>query len=148
MPARPLEVEITALLAAMNAEGRYPMSLVCTDQGLLIAAAGEPLRSEIVAGITCLFEDIVTRAARDLELDRVDEISVSDAAVGHLVVRPLAWSERQVRLFLVVQVPRAQTWRRNTNRLARKLLAILRPWLAPVEEETSTCETNSRSIPN
>lgn len=134
MPARALEVQITALLAGMNAAGHYPMSLVCTDQGLLVAAAGEPLRSEIVAGLTCLFDDIVARAARDLELLRVDEISVSDTSAGHLVVRPLTCMDGHVRLFLVVQVPRAGTWRRNTNLVARKLLAILRPWLAPTEE--------------
>jgi hypothetical protein len=134
MPARALEAQITALLAGMNALGGYPMSLVCTDQGLLLAAAGEPLRSEIVAALTSLFDDIVVRAGRDLELSAVDEISVSDASKGHLVVRPLTCIQGQVRLFLVVQVPRLATWRRNTNLVARKLLAILRPWLAPTEE--------------
>lgn len=128
-----IEAQITALLAGMNALGGYPMSLVCTDQGLLVASAGEPLRSEIVAGLTSLFDDIVARAVRDLDLRRIDEITLTDAAAGHLVVRPLTDGTSEVRLFLVVQVPRDASWRRNTNLVARKLLAILRPWLAPKE---------------
>ena len=112
MHDRAVESRITGLLADMNAIGGYPMSLVCTSQGLLIAASGEALRSEITAGLTCLFDDIVARAARDLEL-------LHDAA--------------QLRVFLVVQVPRGGTWRRNTNLVVRKLLAILRPWLSSQE---------------
>lgn len=133
MPERAIEARITELLAGMNALGGYPMSLVCTDRGLLVASAGEPLRSEIVAGITSLFDDIVARAVRDLELRRVDELTLTDAAAGHLVVRPLTGEAGQTRLFLVVQVPRDASWRRNTNLAARRLLAILRPWLAPKE---------------
>jgi hypothetical protein len=49
------------------------------------------------------------------------------------VVRPLD-PEARPRLFLVVQVPRDRTWRRNTATVARKLLALLRPLLGPQEE--------------
>ena len=117
----------------MNAIGGYPMSLVCTSQGLLIAASGEALRSEITAGLTSLFDDIVARAARDLELLHVDELTLSDSSAGYTIVRPLMHDAAQLRLFLVVQVPRGGTWRRNTNLVIRKLLAILRRWLRPQE---------------
>jgi len=131
MPA--IESRLTGLLADMNALGGYPMSLVCTDQGLLLASAGEPLRSEVTAGFTSLFDDIVARAARDLELLNVDELTLSDAAAGLTVIRPLAHPGGTVRLFLVVQVPRGGSWRRNTNLVVRKLLAILRPLLSSRE---------------
>lgn len=127
------EREITELLAGMNALGGYPMSLVCTDQGLLVASSGQTLRSEITAGLTSLCDDIIARAARDLDLLQVDELTVSDAAVGRLVVRPIPQEPGQVRLFLVVQVPRDGSWRRNTNLVARRLQTILRPWLSSKE---------------
>ncbi len=133
MHDRAVESRLTGLLADMNAIGGYPMSLVCTSQGLLIAASGEALRSEITAGLTSLFDDIVARAARDLELLHVDELTLSDSSAGYTIVRPLMHDAAQLRLFLVVQVPRGGTWRRNTNLVVRKLLAILRPWLSSQE---------------
>lgn len=127
-PARDLEARLTELLASMNARGGYPMSLVCTDRGLLLASAGEALRSEVIAGLTSLFEDIVVRAVRDLSLSQIDELTLHDRAAGRLVVIPLM-AESQVRLFLVLQVPHDRSWRRNTRFVARRLLALLRPWL-------------------
>lgn len=133
MSSRAIDAEVTALLAGLNARGGYPMSLVCTDRGLLLAFAGEVLRSEVLAGLTSLFDDILARAARDLGLSRIEELSLWDCTTGRVVVRPLA-CEGHVRLFLVVQVPPDRSWRRNTNQVARKLLSILRPWLSPRED--------------
>jgi len=130
-----VDAQVTASLRAMNAAGGYPMSLVCTDRGLLIASAGEIVRSEVIAGLTSLFDDIAVRAARDLGLADIDELSLSDTCVGRLVVRPMARNYNP-RLFLVVQVPRHRAWRKNTNRAARSLLSILGPLLtttAPTE---------------
>lgn len=129
MAADGLEAQVNAILRAMNARGGYPLALVCTDRGLLVAAAGEPVRSETLAGFTSLFDDIVDRAARDLGLADIDEITLSDARAGRFVVRPLS-RDSEPRLFLVVQVPRDRTWRRNTAAAARDLLTRLRPLLA------------------
>lgn len=129
-----VEAEVTALLAGMNAMGGYQLSLVCTDQGLLVASAGETLRSEVAAGLTSLFDDIVVRAVRDLGVADVDELTLSDAKVGRFVVRPLHTEGSDRRLFLVVQVPRDASWRRNTNIVARKLVKILKPLLEGAEE--------------
>jgi hypothetical protein len=129
MPSLGVEARVTASLRAMNAAGGYPMSLVCTDRGLLIASAGELVRSEVIAGLTSLFDDIAVRAARDLGLADIDELSLSDTRVGRLIVRPVA-RDHHPRLFLVVQVPRHRAWRKNTNIAARSLLSILGPLLA------------------
>ena len=123
-----VEAQVTASLRAMNAAGGYPMSLVCTDRGLLIASAGDLVRSEVIAGLTSLFDDIAVRAARDLGLAAIDELTLSDGKPGQLVVRPLA-RDHHPRLFLVVQVPRHRAWRRSTNLVVRGLLSILRPLL-------------------
>lgn len=124
-----IDAQATAILRAMNVRGGYPLALVCTDRGLLVAAAGEPFRSEALAGLTSLFDDIVTRARRDLGLTSVDEVTLSDASIGRYVVRPLSLTS-EPRLFLVVQVPHERTWRRNTATAARALLVALRPLLA------------------
>ena len=130
-----LEEQITTILRAMNTAGGYPMSLVCTAHGLLVASVGEQLRSEVLAGLTSLFDDIVVRASRDLGLAAVDELSLSDARVGQLVVRPLT-PDRPTRLFLVVQVPPHRAWRRSTKAAARRLVASLQPLLATTNTPT------------
>jgi len=128
-----LETRLQALLEAMNASGHYPLSLVCAEDGLVIAAAGERLRSEAIASLTSLFADIATRAARDLGCRMVDELTVCDVASGRVVVRPLD-PAASPRLFLVTQVPRDRSWRRNTTTAARQLLQILQPLLGAARE--------------
>ena len=49
-------------LEGMVDEAADRRRLVEGDQGLLVAASGESLRSEIAAGLTSLFDDIVVRA--------------------------------------------------------------------------------------
>lgn len=130
MRAAGAEAHITELLRGMNALGGYPMSLVCTAEGLLVATAGEATRSEVAAGLTSLFDDIVARAVRDLALTQIDEITLIDPRAGRFIVRPLTRTH-EPRLFLVVLAPPDATWRRNTNLVARRLMAILAPLLAP-----------------
>lgn len=132
MKAAGLETEITQLLTGMNVLAGYPLSLVCTDQGLLIAAAGEPLRSELLAGLTSLFDHIMTRAVRDLEFERVDEVTLTDRE-SRFIVRPVPVAGA-TRLFLVVQAPVKATWRSHTNTLLRRLSELLRPLAAAATE--------------
>lgn len=124
-----LEQRITRLLHEVNTEAGYPLSLVCTDQGLLVASSGDHFSSEQLAGLTSLFDDIVVRARRDLDSGWVDEVTLLDPERGRLVVRPLPL-EGNPRFFLVLQIPRRATWRRNTNRLTRKLAR----WLSSLVE--------------
>jgi predicted regulator of Ras-like GTPase activity (Roadblock/LC7/MglB family) len=124
-----LERRVTNLLAAGNADGGFPMSLVCTEQGLLIAAAGDPAPCEILAALASILDDVMQRAARDLGMGAVDELTIKDAARGRFVLRPLPPTAR-ARLFLVVQVPATLPWRRATNRLAARLQAELADFCA------------------
>lgn len=121
-----VERDATELLQGINALGGYPLSLVCTADGLLVASAGERVRTEIVAGLTSLFHDIAVRAARDLALARIEELTLLDRDGGNFVVRPLDLGGG-TQLFLVVQAPRDRPWRRNTALVARKLQSLLRP---------------------
>ncbi|MEY3214209.1 MAG: hypothetical protein RIT28_4690 [Pseudomonadota bacterium] len=137
MQIQGLEREMTALLTGMNLIGNYPLSLVCTDQGLLVAASGESLRSEIAAGLTSLFDDIVVRAQRDLGFPRVDELTLTDGDSNRYVIRPLP-IDANLRLFLVVQVPVKATWRHNTNLLIKRLIDLLRPLVERDAGEAAT----------
>lgn len=118
-----LEQRITALLRTANADGRFLMSLVCTEQGLLVAAAGDG-ELEDRAALAALFDDVVLRARRDLGFLGVEELTIRDRQFGHLVLRPLP-DHASGRMFLVVQVPPQLPWRRTTNRLTTRLVAEL-----------------------
>ena len=129
MDVRDLESRLTELLDHVNREAGYPLSLVCTEQGLLVASAGEQLQSEVAAGLTSLFDDIVVRAVRDLGFARVDEFTLVDSTGLRYVVRPLP-AEHDTRLFLVVAVPRKTSWRRHTNKLVGQVSELMRPLVA------------------
>lgn len=120
-----LETRMTRLLQSSNTEGGFPTSLVCTDQGLLIASAGEEAPCEILAALAAMFDDVVARARRDIGLEAVDEVTLRDLQRGAYVVRVLDPLD-DARLFLVVHVPNAMPWRRTTNRLCSRLNHELR----------------------
>lgn len=127
-----LEQRISGLLAEVNRDADYPLSLVCTDQGLLVASAGDHLSSTELAGLTSLFDDIVMRARRDLGSSWVDEVTLLEPDRGRMVVRPLP-VQVGARFFLVLQVPPRARWRRNSNRLIR----VLTGWLDAALEGTA-----------
>lgn len=120
---------VNALLQATNVLGGYPGSLVCTEQGLLIASAGETIDHDSLGGLVALFDDIRARAESDLDLAPVDEFTLYVRQRWRLVVRPIVAEGATSRLFLVVLVPSSKTWRRHTNSLAKHLLEDLGPLL-------------------
>lgn len=112
---------ISNLLEEVNAESDFSLSLVCTDAGLLIAAAGDGADEDQLAGLTSLFDDIVVRANRDVGLGTIDEVTLLDPVWGRCVVRPLPIEADFGRLFLVVRVGPKNTWRRYSNKLRREI---------------------------
>ena len=127
-----IEQRMTTMLGTANAGGGFPLSMVCTTEGLPIASSGEG-SPEDLAGFTSLFEDIVARASRDLGLKGIGELTLRNADGRH-VIRPLRIEDRTVA-FLVVRVPRQRSWRRLTNRLVVELTEALAPLLAQTWEE-------------
>lgn len=125
-----LEARLTTILGEGNHEGGFPVSLVCTDGGLLVAAAGTGGVEDDLAALASIFDDVVARAARDLAMSAVDELALRDPRVGRYVVRPLGGGGA-TRMFLVVHVPRGASWRRTTNRLCLRLEGELAELLAP-----------------
>lgn len=121
-----LQEQMNGLLREQVREAGYDVGLVCTDEGLLVAASDEEVGAEELAGVVSLFDDIVHRARRDLAMGRIDEVTMLDPDRGRLVVRPLALEGSQ-RFFLVVRLPARATWRRTTNLLGRRLAGLLTP---------------------
>jgi hypothetical protein len=121
-----IQEQMNRLLQEQVREAGYEVGLVCTDEGLLVAASDEEIGAEELAGLVSLFDDIVLRARRDLSMGRIDEVTMLDPDRGRLVVRPLLLSGRQ-RFFLVVRLPTRATWRRTTNLLGRRLAGLLAP---------------------
>jgi len=128
MPYDRLQERVTELLRLTNEAGGYASSLVCTPEGLPVASDGQAFPDEVLAGFTSLFDDIVTRAARDLGVDGVDEVSLRAPQRGRLVIRPMCQAGVP-RLFLVVSVPRGTSWRRHTSLLLTRLQELLEPML-------------------
>lgn len=126
-------------LKATNTIGGYFGSIICTEQGLLVASDGDIPSDEALAGFASLFDEIVRRADRDLGLSTPDEVTLLDKGQGRLVIRPVTFEqsaskegeeikdEDNTRLFLVIWMNADATWRRNTSRLVVRLKELLAP---------------------
>ena len=126
MADRGVHSKVMTLLAANNALGGYQLSLICTEQGLLIASAGEGPDGEALAAFSSLFDEVVRRAVRDLGFGSVEEVTLLDPALGRFVIRPLTLG-RPPRLFLLVLMDAHRTWRRNLKQLGNALAPALLP---------------------
>lgn len=120
-----LHQTMTTLLHANNARGGYALSLICTEQGLPLAVAGDGPDVDVLAAFIALFDEVVARARRDLGLAGVDELTLLEGPARRLVVSPLGVSH-EPRLYLVVQMDASRTWRRNTRLLRDALRSALR----------------------
>lgn len=118
--------QIDALITAIGTLASFSSIVVCTDGGLVVASTGDGADPEQLAALTSLFDDIVTRSRRDLDMNIVDEVTLLDPGWGRVVVRPLNL-EGETRFFVVVRVPSKSTWRAHTNTLTKRLQPMLEP---------------------
>lgn len=134
------QLQLDDELKATNLVGQYRGSLICTEQGLLVASDGDFLgNEEALAGFASLFDEIVGRGRRDLHLVDIDEVTVLDRT-GRLVIRPLSdgLAAGRTRMFLVVAMEADASWRRNTNRLVARLRELLAPILNGSDGEAAS----------
>lgn len=130
-----IEQKVTHVLEGMNALGGYLRSLVCTEDGLLVAHAGDGVgEGQHLAAFTSLFDTVVERATRDLGMAGVDEVTLLDSADHRLVIRPLPIAGKP-RMFLVVWMDKNTTWRRNTNAASLRLVPLLDPLVEGADAE-------------
>ncbi len=128
MGDRSLHQSVSTLLREHNQRGGYSFTLLCTEEGLPLASDGEGPDAEVLSAVASLFDEVVLRALRDLNLRTVEELTLLDPGRGRYVVRPLKAGE--ARMFLVVLMAPRLPWRRNLHLLCadlEKYLARLDP---------------------
>lgn len=124
-----LHQSVSRLLQEHNRRGGYSFTLLCTEQGLPLASDGEGPDPEVLSAVASLFDEVVLRAVRDLDLRAVEELTLLDPRRGRMVVRPLKTGE--TRLFLVVVMSPRLPWRKNLHTLC----AELETWLARLDPD-------------
>lgn len=107
--------QMNSLLARMNTEGGFPISVLSDSQGLTIAFAAAPDRDpERQSAAVAYMQRAAAMVGRQLGMADPDEISFYDSTGLRLVCRPFDMEE--YRLILAVLIPgRARSYRRVTN---------------------------------
>jgi hypothetical protein len=116
--------QINDLLARMNEEGGFPISVLSDAQGLTIAFAAAPDRDpERQSAAVAYMQRAAALVGRQLGMDEPDEVSFDDATGLRLVCRPFTMEE--YRLILAVMVPgRKRPYRRATNIMMQEVRRI------------------------
>lgn len=120
---------VTRMLEDARRESGFGRVMVCTAEGLPVASTGDDAGVERLAAVTSLFEEVLVRGQRDLEMKQVGELTLLDDQGFRLIVRPM-FVGNGGGMFLVVEAPRSVTWRRATARLG----AALEQCLAPLQQ--------------
>ena len=107
--------QMNSLLARMNLEEGFPISVLSDSQGLTIAFAAAPDRdAERQSAAVAYMQKAAVLVGRQLGMAEPDEISFYDSTGLRLVCRPFDMDE--YRLILAVLVPgRSRSYRRATN---------------------------------
>jgi hypothetical protein len=107
--------QMNSLLARMNQEGGFPISVLSDTQGLTIAFAAAPDRDpERQSAAVAYMQKAAATVSRQLGMAEPDEISFYDSTGVRLICRPFHMEEH--RLILAVVIPfRNQSYRRATN---------------------------------
>jgi predicted regulator of Ras-like GTPase activity (Roadblock/LC7/MglB family) len=108
-------VQMNRLLAQLNEEGGFPISVLTDSQGLTIASAAkdgwDPERQSAVAAF---MQKTILQVSKQLGMAGADEISFFDTNGQHLVCRLFTVNDHG--LILAVMAPdRDHTYRRATN---------------------------------
>jgi predicted regulator of Ras-like GTPase activity (Roadblock/LC7/MglB family) len=116
--------QLSSLLAEMNRQGGFLISVLTDQEGLPLASASaaEGESPEMQAAVVALIQRS-TRHTEKVNMGVTDEVSVYDHQGRRLVCRPFEVSGRL--LVLAVTAPRQQSYRRLTN---QAIQAIRQAW--------------------
>ncbi len=122
--------ELNRLLAQLNQDGGFTISVLTDSQGLPIAAAGKDgLDSERQSAIVAMIQKTVSQVGNRLGMTEAEEISIYDSLGQRLVCR--SFSANSHSLILAVTIPGSQiTYRRLTR---QAIAAITRIWYQQVD---------------
>lgn len=113
--------ELSKILADMNQEGGYLISVLTDREGFPIASAAvEDQDPEMQAAVVALIQKTANQAQSQLGMSSTDEITIYDKQGKRLVCRPMNIKGRE--MILAVLIPnRNQSYRRLTNQAVAEI---------------------------
>jgi predicted regulator of Ras-like GTPase activity (Roadblock/LC7/MglB family) len=117
-------VQMNRVLADMNKDGGFPISVLTDSQGLTIASSAEEgMDPERQSAVAAFLEKAILQVSKQLGMDGAVEISFFDANGRRLVCRMFTVHDQG--LILAVMVPdRDKTYRRATNHAVCRIRKI------------------------
>lgn len=125
-PDRRENTEPTSLkeiLWEMNADGRFEVVILASQDGLLIATEPADYDSEVTAATVALLRKVSSETREQLRMAALDEVTIRSSDRVRLVCRYLAVGEQG--LILVALVPPDRYYRRITNRAIGQIRRLL-----------------------
>lgn len=106
--------QLSSILADMNRQGNFPISVLTDLQGLPLASATsvEGESAEMQAAVVALIQKTALQTTK-VNMGETDEVTVFDRQGRRLVCRPFQVDDRA--LVLAVMVPRDRSYRRLTG---------------------------------
>jgi predicted regulator of Ras-like GTPase activity (Roadblock/LC7/MglB family) len=111
------------ILREMNADGRFEVVILASQDGLLVATEPADYDSEMTAATVALLRKISSETREQVGMAALDEVTVRSSDRVRLVCRYLAVGEQG--LILVALVPPDRYYRRATNRAIRQIEGLL-----------------------
>ena len=117
--------KLSDILAEMNEQGQFSISILTDQQGFpLASASAEGEDPDTQSAVVALVQKTAVQAHNQLGMGQTDEISLFDASGQRLVCRPFAANGYD--MILAVRIPkRKQTYRRLTN---NAIISIRQLW--------------------
>ena len=116
--------QLNNLLANMNIQEDFPISILTDAQGLTIAwAASEGIDPERQSAVVAFVQKTAVQVSRQLGMASTDEISLFDANGQKLVCRPFT-IDNDTMILAVMVADRNNSYRRVTNHAIHEIRRI------------------------
>ncbi len=117
--------EISEILAEMNKQGNFPISVLTDQHGFPIASAASPgQNADTQSAVVAMVQKTATQVSTKLGMSQTDEISLYDTEGRRLVCRPFSANQHDMILAVLV-TDRNQSYRRLTT---QAVSAIRKAW--------------------
>ncbi len=113
--------KLQKILARMNQESGFAVSVLTDSQGLVIASeVSEGMDAERQSAVVAFIQKSISQAAKQLGMANADEFSLYDENGQHLVCRPFKVNDHEFVIAVLIQ-ERGISYRRVTNRVVREI---------------------------
>ncbi len=114
--------KLNQLLAEMNQNGGFPISVLTDAQGLAIAsAARNGMDTDRQSAVVAFIQKVAGQAARQLGMGATDEIALNDENGQSLICRPFQVNGHELILAVIVPEKDA-SYRRATNQAINEII--------------------------